>query len=656
MSTQQEITDLGIPESAQSTAQESELSPTISTAVPATQLSISSNKQSAFPAPPNSSEALETESSTASATELPATSAVELSAASAVELTAASAAELSTASATELSIASATELSIASGTELFAASGAELTSLGELPNAAPASEQIAQFENKPGELRERFSQFRNAASLIIFVSAAAVWFLSFGRLDVGQEGLPWYIILGLISASTVRFLKFDSYENLPLVGLPRSSEPLKLRESLAIVFLVVAVGMYMAAGYQLLHSFDRDRSKIIQVVDIQLLSEKDYRNNNELLPGMKEYEKLRKRTADTITQKGELTPSSAVQSPESVATKEVKQDKNIKNKTESKETKPTEDPEETVSKSAKSAKNEKNKKPNKSEKAPEQKEVEQKITEKKVTDRKAQERNERKTAIENDPNSSNKLSKNLSNKANKDRIHDAVKQVAKVQDEPPLPVVSPLFSKPDHSTDASKNLGKLAAANVKPIATAANASSALAIPHSWQTKSVDNVIPVVAKATPQASQQSRSQLPFLTEVKPLEMVELIENEGDSDGIHVYQKGGKSSGGKGAENNLNIYLKDLHKRIKSNWAPPRGFTRQVEVLFRLRRDGHVAFIKIVKSSSEPAADASAAKAVSLATKKGSPLPVDFAADNLDVMYTFKYNVDELQEVQSVSEEN
>ena len=188
------------------------------------------------------------------------------------------------------------------------------------------------------------------------------------------------------------------------------------------------------------------------------------------------------------------------------------------------------------------------------------------------------------------------------------------------------------------------------------IAKKQNTSAAppVVIPQGWQTKIVKDSFAFQNRPLPSPS-SARSDQPFLTEVRPLEMVELIENDGDSDGVNVFQRGGKSSGGKGAENDLSLYLKNLHKKIKSNWSPPRGFTRKVELIFRLKRDGHVAEIRVLKSSGEQSADKAAIKAIVLATKKPETLPSDFPSNFLDVLYTFKYNVDELNEVPNSEEE-
>lgn len=400
-------------------------------------------------------------------------------------------------------------------------------------------------------------------------------------MDVGQEGLPWYLILGFTAASSVRFLRFDKYPPLALAGLPKSKEPLKLSESLGIVFLVAAFTIYLMAGIELIKSLEHKRETLLQIVDIQLMSEKDYQDTKSPLPGMKPQDKLRKRTADMRTQQGDLSNASALKTAESAANK-IKQEKKD--------------------------------------------DTQQKIEKKKKPEDKTKETNKQ----ANDP-------------PKKSKEKDATDQIAVKK------TVSP--------EQLQEKLEKLAPVPLSKNSIPKkenNATTPVVIPQSWQTKSVTDSLAFQNRPLPSPS-SARSDQPFLTEVRPLEMVELIENDGDSDGIHVFQKGGKSNGGKGAENALSQYLKALHKKIKSNWSPPRGFTRKVELIFRLKRDGHVFEVRMLKSSGEPAADKAAVKAIILATQKAESLPADFQSNFLDVIYTFKYNVDELQEVQGANSE-
>lgn len=135
--------------------------------------------------------------------------------------------------------------------------------------------------------------------------------------------------------------------------------------------------------------------------------------------------------------------------------------------------------------------------------------------------------------------------------------------------------------------------------------------------------------------------------PFMEEVAPPELVELVDNDGD-DGQDVWQPGGRSSGGRGARSELAAYLKELNKRIKRFWEPPRGISRTAEVFFRVRRKGTLALLKLVRSSGDPEADEAALKAVAAALPFRA-LPAQYPGCYLDVKYTFNYLADELTEV-------
>lgn len=387
---------------------------------------------------------------------------------------------------------------------------------------------------------ESFEKTRNAVSMIVFVAASGIWLASLGRMDMSQHAIPWYVTIGFFASLSVRFLRVDR-RVIDLVGIPKSREPLQLQETLATCFLLMAVALYICAGYALLNPKSKSKPlQITQVVDIQLLSERDVKDNKQELPASSELEHLRKRTADMISQTGSLAKSKQFESkPETVkkALSSMTPDKN----------------------SAKS-------------------------------EGKAQvDREDERAALE------------ATSPKSKQQIVEA-------------PRVTPLM-----------------------------------VPSSWQTKVIRDFSPAAAKPSSPAPVQSSQ--PYISEVEPPELVELMENDGDVLGMHVFQKGGKTSGGKGAENGLSVYLKELHRKIKNAWAPPMGTDRQVVVLFRLKRDGHLEFLKLNKSSGEAETDKSAYKAIVLATTAAIPLPKDFSPKNLDVMYTFKYNVNELKEVQS-----
>ncbi len=86
-----------------------------------------------------------------------------------------------------------------------------------------------------------------------------------------------------------------------------------------------------------------------------------------------------------------------------------------------------------------------------------------------------------------------------------------------------------------------------------------------------------------------------------------------------------------------------YMKELQRRIKMNWDPPKGNeSKRVVLLFSIARDGRLLNVKIHKSSGLPAADQAAIDAVKL-TAPFRPLPAEYKRDSVDIQFTFDYNV-------------
>ncbi len=86
-----------------------------------------------------------------------------------------------------------------------------------------------------------------------------------------------------------------------------------------------------------------------------------------------------------------------------------------------------------------------------------------------------------------------------------------------------------------------------------------------------------------------------------------------------------------------------YMKELQRRIKMNWDPPKGNeSKRVVLLFTIARDGRLLNIKVHKSSGLPAADNAAMNAVKL-TAPFRPLPPEFKGQSVDIQFTFDYNV-------------
>lgn len=86
-----------------------------------------------------------------------------------------------------------------------------------------------------------------------------------------------------------------------------------------------------------------------------------------------------------------------------------------------------------------------------------------------------------------------------------------------------------------------------------------------------------------------------------------------------------------------------YMRELQRRIKMNWEPPKGNeSKRVVLLFRIGRDGRLLSNKVFKSSGAAVADNAAKAAVEL-TAPFKPLPPDYKGDSVDIQFTFDYNV-------------
>ena len=86
-----------------------------------------------------------------------------------------------------------------------------------------------------------------------------------------------------------------------------------------------------------------------------------------------------------------------------------------------------------------------------------------------------------------------------------------------------------------------------------------------------------------------------------------------------------------------------YMKELQRRIKMNWDPPKGNeSKRVILLFSIARDGRLLNVKVHKSSGLPVADNAAIDAVKL-TAPFRPLPPEFKGNSVDIQFTFDYNV-------------
>ena len=86
-----------------------------------------------------------------------------------------------------------------------------------------------------------------------------------------------------------------------------------------------------------------------------------------------------------------------------------------------------------------------------------------------------------------------------------------------------------------------------------------------------------------------------------------------------------------------------YMRELQRRIKANWDPPKGNeSKRVVLLFSIAKDGRLLGVKVSKSSGLQAADRAAISAVELSAPF-KPLPSEYKRSSVDIQFTFDYNV-------------
>ncbi|CAN5344442.1 hypothetical protein BH11CYA1_BH11CYA1_21620 [soil metagenome] len=180
-------------------------------------------------------------------------------------------------------------------------------------------------------------------------------------------------------------------------------------------------------------------------------------------------------------------------------------------------------------------------------------------------------------------------------------------------------------------------------------------------PDNWKTivvsKVQDNTIAfsnnsaTVAKDTRAKSAIKASA--FLSEVEEANMIESIDNDGQSTALTI-QAGGRSASGKGAASDLHSYLKLLNHKIKSHWLPPRGVDRIANIEFRISRDGKLLSTKGLAEDGKSDEEAEAAAILAInRTFPFEPLPAELESAYLDVRYTFNYRLNKLEVMNAVN---
>ena len=120
--------------------------------------------------------------------------------------------------------------------------------------------------------------------------------------------------------------------------------------------------------------------------------------------------------------------------------------------------------------------------------------------------------------------------------------------------------------------------------------------------------------------------------------------------GSGSGYGSGSGGGNPGGGGGKpgidaikEPDFGPYMRELQRRIKMAWDPPKGNeSKRVVLLFKIAKDGRLLSCRVLKSSGAPNADKAALNAVHLAAPF-RPLPAEYKNSSVDIQFTFDYNV-------------
>jgi colicin import membrane protein len=434
----------------------------------------------------------------------------------------------------------------------------------------------------------RFSGLIRACGVFSLIGASAIWLFLLVRAGLPPVMRPWFVFFSItFSLGLLSFRKKKAAA--PNFALPGAVEEANaLQDWLNFSYLgACLLSLFILAKVSIEPLNVPKTSR--QVIDIELTSTADYSDQKEILPSTEPKPKLKKQTGDAQEIISENEPNPAIQPRKS------KSESATKNAAEASEP----------------AKN-------------------------------------RKVAIRNlQPNqelqrirSAQPLVKSQAHK--KSELHqESQASQEETLDSASLAAVQPAAPRqPQHAVAqpaAPKQRQYVAAAPPKNFPWRQYAPNAFpAKPSDFK----DRFVQVTAST-------SEAQPIEIEEVHPPQLMEVTDTDGET-GAELWQAGGRSSGGKGAPSLLNSYLKEIHKKLKRAWMPPGDRSSRAQILFRIRRDGSVAFLRLVKSSGDSEVDQSAIQAIRAAQPFGV-LPKDYLPEALDVSYSFNFRADQLTEV-------
>jgi TonB family protein len=147
-----------------------------------------------------------------------------------------------------------------------------------------------QPENSKHPLVEKIATF-------LILVATSSWLLVFATCKVAQMAAPWCLVLGAASLiALVQILRRPRQDSLTLLAFGGQT-PTSLRQTIALSYALFSLAM---CAWMVLHrdiEFKHPLLTTRQVIDIELVSDKDFKDNNDILPGTIEKETLKERSA-----------------------------------------------------------------------------------------------------------------------------------------------------------------------------------------------------------------------------------------------------------------------------------------------------------------------------------------------------------------------
>lgn len=97
-----------------------------------------------------------------------------------------------------------------------------------------------------------------------------------------------------------------------------------------------------------------------------------------------------------------------------------------------------------------------------------------------------------------------------------------------------------------------------------------------------------------------------------------------------------------------------YMREVQRKVKSNWNPPQGNTyARTVVLFSVERDGKIINPKVISSSGIKGYDEAALEAIK-ASSPARPLPAAYKGPKVDIQFTLDYKVHKVPNLQGNSQ--